>query len=1184
MDVMEKELEDRLREMGKRLAAPSSDVHELLRLLDQTEVYLSRVEQSPSASMSDVLHPLMSLLVAKELLKHPEADVKVSVTACINEITRITAPDAPYNDDLMKEIFAMIVDAFGKLDNMSGFSYSKIVCILETVAKVRSCVVMLDLECDDLILQMFKHFMKSIRQDHSVNVFSSMETIMTLVLEESEEISQELLICLLSNLQLSKKGVMPVAYRLAEKVVSNSAMKLKPCLPIAVQSMGAPLSDYSGIVASIIQESSTAPKVDDHKLSERTDSDELVQESGKLDKDGSCLEEVASFSDNARKTISNGVIPARNGSPFTESISPELKHEHSCASVQFKNDIGTKGEKDDVKLIGQKHGSELILRHMEGKSPLGQAADVSDSSQVDGDKEAFPSTSKKDGRQRETEIFLEPVGGAVKQIDGLVGDNAFEKSEAPSEKTRGRRPKRGRAPSSKSIAKKGLEDKAAFMAGKNKMSNSIIDKKCSPTKVSDFKKGHDSVSNSDEKQLQDSAKKSLEDHAGAFEAATATKDSRKSTFGGKADARRIAEAGTSGKQRKYNIKQSKGRDIIEKLASIDNVADDMDVLEEPCLKEMIASSKVTRAANSDHKRSVKDPQMSSSKKLLQGKDVLSETQLTELELNEDICGSMIEVWWPDDKQFYSGVIESFDQKTRKHKIVYDDGDVEVLLLKNERWKYIKRHVNANSGVKQEDIKGNASPESSLHLRAKKALENSGKNKQMLQSGSRSDGRFKGRQTSGASLIEFKGRATRKASKYENAKTSGDERNKVENFQTNNSDVDTITVKPTTSTKVKTDPKFNGQKALQTGDSMSVKRSKGRPKIDSWRTFGPSDCGTKTLPKDGVVVESSQTSQSDDETHDTNFKGKTTLHLSDHMSVVRSEGKTWKICRSPVEKAKTMPRRLVSPTEEGATTLSKDAGVAVESSETNDSDDDTHDAYTISKVKTEKYFKGRRSLPLDDGIISSVRSPGRPKIESKGTKVLPSDGVTMESSQTTDFGDDIYDARTTHRVESDQKLKEKKGFQLGDGISHARGVKALPNDKGKSVLKSRGRRRGPTSKIDISSTTQVLKSPNKDEVKKAESFHANCSDDTKDAMVVRSKDRVVSFDEKLNQEDELKVVDMSGDDQKAGSKRKATSSIDTATDANAATIRKKRGVSSVAKKPDAVMSQIGATKSKRRRRK
>lgn len=57
----------------------------------------------------------------------------------------------------------MIVDAFEGLDDMSSRSFQKRVSILETVAKVRSCVVMLDLECDASILEMFRHFLRTIR-------------------------------------------------------------------------------------------------------------------------------------------------------------------------------------------------------------------------------------------------------------------------------------------------------------------------------------------------------------------------------------------------------------------------------------------------------------------------------------------------------------------------------------------------------------------------------------------------------------------------------------------------------------------------------------------------------------------------------------------------------------------------------------------------------------------------------------------------------------------------------------------------------------------------------------------------------------------------------------------------------------------------------------------------------------
>ncbi|CAJ1951403.1 unnamed protein product [Sphenostylis stenocarpa] len=58
-----------------------------------------------------------------------------------------------------------------------------------------------------------------------------------------------------------------------------------------------------------------------------------------------------------------------------------------------------------------------------------------------------------------------------------------------------------------------------------------------------------------------------------------------------------------------------------------------------------------------------------------------------------LVGSKIKVWWPKDKTFYEGVIESYDPIKGKHKILYADGDVEVLNLKRQRWKLVAVDVS-----------------------------------------------------------------------------------------------------------------------------------------------------------------------------------------------------------------------------------------------------------------------------------------------------------------------------------------------------------------------------------------------------------------------------------------------------------------------------------------------------------
>lgn len=71
--------------------------------------------------------------------------------------------------DHLQEIFQLIVTNFKGLDDVNSPSFARRVSILETVAKVRSCVVMLDLECDDLILEMFETFFHTARCVSSTN-------------------------------------------------------------------------------------------------------------------------------------------------------------------------------------------------------------------------------------------------------------------------------------------------------------------------------------------------------------------------------------------------------------------------------------------------------------------------------------------------------------------------------------------------------------------------------------------------------------------------------------------------------------------------------------------------------------------------------------------------------------------------------------------------------------------------------------------------------------------------------------------------------------------------------------------------------------------------------------------------------------------------------------------------------
>ncbi|KAL6596694.1 hypothetical protein ACP70R_047337 [Stipagrostis hirtigluma subsp. patula] len=220
---------EQLRELGEQLqAAPPAPADALAKLLEKAAECLHGIEQSPGSSVMEAIQPSLKAVTREELLKHEDEDVKVLLATCFCEITRITAPDAPYNDDVLRDIFYVIVGTFRGLSDVNSQSFGRRVAILETVARYRACVVMLDLECDDLITDMFRTFLDIVSDSHEQNIVKSMQTIMTLIIDESEDIQDSLLYVLLSALGRKKTGAAVSGRKLAHSVIEHSTGKLEP--------------------------------------------------------------------------------------------------------------------------------------------------------------------------------------------------------------------------------------------------------------------------------------------------------------------------------------------------------------------------------------------------------------------------------------------------------------------------------------------------------------------------------------------------------------------------------------------------------------------------------------------------------------------------------------------------------------------------------------------------------------------------------------------------------------------------------------------------------------------------------------------------------------------------------------------------------------------------------------------
>ncbi|KAL9249430.1 Sister chromatid cohesion protein PDS5 homolog C-like protein [Drosera capensis] len=701
----EKELEEELMEAGNRLLkSPPSDKDELLTLLDSIDARLSRVEQSPPESLQNALAPLMKALVADFLLRHVDEDVKVAVAACISEITRITAPEAPYDDERMKDIFKLIVSSFEKLHDKPSRSYGKRAAILETVAKVRSCVLMLDLECDELILEMFNLFFKTIRENHPESVFSSMETIMALVLEESEEISPELINTILSSLE-KDKDVLPISQKLGEKVLEICASKLKPLLVQTMELLGKSIDNYNKVVANVCRMTAVEELNSVNGASRNSIADQ-VAELTPTEKIHS--EEVPAA------TLSSPKAIVSNGSMEKEvDASPDKKDSSHAAENVSENDPQTKMEIEPMKVVESKAGSlpksqsmpnpaktskkrarkqksstspsepsELHVDDDKEENLSDHAEDKSNSySPSDHDESAANATMPSENQNESSIPVTTPTVSRNHDLDGPTPSSS-QTLPVESQLKRGRgRPRKKvnliPTPSVTSDSREVTEKVVVSETETHKQAGpeaQMAEERSPSPAECPYREGNTNnvVTNSAEH-----AVKKDEDVASKLE------DTKKR---GRGRPRKYPPGTPTTNNEKKPI--SSPKTSPKTSPKVNN-----------------EESEVGKAAIMNFKRK-RTPVML--KTVLQADDLLA----------DDLVGSRVRVWWPDDQEFYKGVISEFNPEKKQHKVTYEDGDVEDLVLKDEKWELIDDKIMTPKGQLRKVGSPGASSEMHKNKKAK----------------------------------------------------------------------------------------------------------------------------------------------------------------------------------------------------------------------------------------------------------------------------------------------------------------------------------------------------------------------------------------------------------------------------------------------------------------------------------
>ncbi|EDO49632.1 predicted protein [Nematostella vectensis] len=195
---------------------------------------LSEAEQSSAKQYGDTAE----FLARHYVLKHKDKGVRLYAACCLVDILRIYAPEAPFNQDQMWEVFSLIISQLRGLEHgPNGLNIKKHFYILESIALVRSFTVCLELDFQDLILQLFKLFFSVVKESHSVKVLNLMVEVMSPIIEDSESIPQELLDTVLINLIEPIKSQNPSAYRIASNLVEKTSSSIEPFIQMFFNSV-----------------------------------------------------------------------------------------------------------------------------------------------------------------------------------------------------------------------------------------------------------------------------------------------------------------------------------------------------------------------------------------------------------------------------------------------------------------------------------------------------------------------------------------------------------------------------------------------------------------------------------------------------------------------------------------------------------------------------------------------------------------------------------------------------------------------------------------------------------------------------------------------------------------------------------------------------------------------------------
>ncbi|KAJ6486929.1 armadillo-type protein [Mycena sanguinolenta] len=167
-------------------------------------------------------------LVDKVILLHKDRGVKAYAACCLADILRLTAPDAPYTQAELRDIFQFF---FRQLTNgLKGADspyFTEYFHLLESLSTVKSVVLVCDLpSADDLMIEVFRDLFQLVRRDLPKKIELFLADILVALIDECQVLPADVLETVMAQFMDKNARLDQPAYRLAVQVCNSTADKL----------------------------------------------------------------------------------------------------------------------------------------------------------------------------------------------------------------------------------------------------------------------------------------------------------------------------------------------------------------------------------------------------------------------------------------------------------------------------------------------------------------------------------------------------------------------------------------------------------------------------------------------------------------------------------------------------------------------------------------------------------------------------------------------------------------------------------------------------------------------------------------------------------------------------------------------------------------------------------------------